>query len=890
MLALGDDAYEYALSTVLNAEGTIPTPKSRSFELPTDSVHYAPDRPADMRHVKLDVTLDFEQETVSGTVYTTFSALYDEVRTVTFDAVELAIESVSVDGKKVDFNLTDRKLIVTLDRVYHNGETFTVAVTYHAKPRTGFHFIKPTPEDPTRPVEAWSFGQPRYHSHWFPCHDFPNDRATIEVVATVPSRFLTVSNGRLLSVTDNGATKTHHWRLDVPQAIYLLSLVVADFAVIENTYHDKPVNYYVRKDRKDDANLLMGNTPQMMQFFSDYTGVEYPYNKYAQTVVELYTGAMEHTTATTHSFSLLVDKRASLDANVERVVAHELAHQWFGDLVTCRDWSNGWLNEGFATYFELLWEQHSKGNDEFKYALNRNKSAYFGEDKFYRRPIVYFAFHDDGFELFDSHMYMKGGWVLHMLRSQLGDAAFRRAINAYLERYREHQVITADLERTFEEVTGKSLARFFQQWVYSGGYPTFEVSYSWDNEHKMAKVGIKQTQKVDELTPLFVTPVDLAFTVPTSDEGSRSAMELRPETRVVPMRIQAGEDGQVEQSFYVPLEREPVMVRFDPEGKLLKSLKFERPVKMLRYQLANDPDILGRIEAAEALGKKSEEESLDDLRTALFTDAFYGVRSAAAKALATIGSEKAQSVLLEALEQLDQTQFPRVRATIANVLGTFQAPARTELAQRSAQALRTLLEKGDVSYYVEAAAAEALGRTRIEGNVELLTLLLERPSWNYTVQRGILSGLGESGDERVVETMAKILRDPHSYPTYRSGAAAGLWAVGRNRIQYSQAARDAAVTALCNAVEYDSWSPVRIMATLALPSFRDKRAIAPLERAASRELESRAERQMLLAIQALRDDSKEDEQVKDLRKDLDEIREENRKLKEQVAGLEARMK
>ena len=381
MLALGNDAYEYALSTVLNAEGmmgTIPTPKSRSFELPTDSVHYAPDRPADMRHVKLDVTLDFEQETVSGTVYTTFTALYDEVRTVTFDAVELAIESVSVDGKKVDFNLTDRKLIVTLDRVYHNGETFTVAVTYHAKPRTGFHFVKPAPEDPTRPVEGFSFGQPRYHSHWFPCHDFPNDRATIEVVATVPSRFLTVSNGRLLSVRDNGATKTHHWRLDVPQAIYLLSLVVADFAVIENSYHDKPVNYYVRKDRKDDANLLMGNTPQMMQFFSEYTGVEYPYNKYAQTVVELYTGAMEHTTCTTHSFSLLVDKRASLDAGVERVVAHELAHQWFGDLVTCRDWSNGWLNEGFATYFELLWEQHSKGDDEFKYALSRNKQAYFG--------------------------------------------------------------------------------------------------------------------------------------------------------------------------------------------------------------------------------------------------------------------------------------------------------------------------------------------------------------------------------------------------------------------------------------------------------------------------------------------------------------------------------
>ncbi len=864
-------------------------PHARSFELPDDALHYAPDRPADVRHVKLVVTLDFEQETVSGTAYTTFAALYEEVRTITFDAVELAIEQVTIDGKNVPYTTTDKKLTVTLDRIYFNNEVFTIAVQYHAKPRTGLHFIKPAPEDPTRPVQAWSFGQTRYHSHWFPCHDAPNDRATTEIIVTVPAQFLTVSNGNLLEVTDNGATKTHHWLHDIPHAAYLISLVVSDFAVLEDSYHGKPVTYYVRKDRKDDAPLLMGKTPQMMQFFSDFTGVEYPYDKYAQTVVEIYTGAMEHTTATTHSFTLLMDKKAAFDNDsLVPVVAHELAHQWFGDLVTCRDWSNGWLNEGFATYFENMWNEHDLGRDAFKQSMLGMKEWYMDEDKHYRRPIVYHVFHDDGFELFDGHMYGKGAWVLHMLRHQLGDAAFKRAVKTYLERYRAKEVITADLERTFEESTGRSLAHYFQQWVYSGGYPEFTVNYSWDDEHKLAKIKIKQTQKVDELTPCFVTPIDLDFTVPTSDEAAKD--EHTKETTSVPMRVLVGEDGQVEQSFYVPLAREPLMVRFDPEGWLLKTLNFERSAKMLRYQLANDPDTLGRSDAAQALGEKDDDESLAALKTALYNDSFWGVATAAASAFGTMGSEKAQTILIDALEHLDPTQFSRVRAAIASALGTFQAPQRAELAHRSAQALRAILEKGDVSYRVESASASALGKTRTEGSVSFLTELIQRPSWNDNVQRGIFAGLGYSGDNQVVDTIASYLRNPQSHPTLRHAAANGLWTVGRNRIEYAEDARQRAVTALCDAVERDTWEPVRMVGGMALASFNDKRALASLERSASHELDSFTQRQMRLTIHALRSSDKDDEQFKGLRKDLDEMREENRKLKEQLTALEARIK
>ena len=886
----------YSLA-LLNTGKLAPTPRARSFELADDQVHYAPDRPADVKHVKLAISLDFEQETVSGTAYTTFIALYDDLKTITFDAVELHIEHVRLeDGKELEFTSEAKKLIVTLDRPYHYAEEFTIAIEYHAKPRTGLHFIKPAPDDPARPLQAWTFGQPRYHSHWFPCHDSPNDRATSEIIATVPAQFITISNGNLLDVTDHGETKTHHWRHDIPHAAYLMSLVVGNFAVIEDHYKQIPVTYYVRSDRRDDAHLYLGKTPQMIRFFSEYTGVEYPYDKYAQTVVEIYTGAMEHTTATTHSFSLLLDKKASLDVDLVPVVAHELAHQWYGDLITCRDWASGWLNEGFATYFEVLWGEHDQGADYFKQYMLTLKQEYLEEDGFYRRPIVYHVYHDDGSELFDAHLYQKGAWVLHMLRHQLGEAAFRRAIHAYTSRNREREVITADLERTFEDVTGRSLAQFFQQWVYQGGYPAFEVNYSWDSEHNTAKVKVRQTQHIDDLTPCFVTPVELAFTIPTSDDAAKDVNTTQ--TRTVTMRVMLGEDGQVEQSFYVPLERQPVMVRFDPDGWLLKSLKFERPTNMLRYQLAHDPDVLGRIEAAEALGEESDNESLGALKETLLHDSFWGVGSAAASALGVIGSAKAQDALLQALQELDPTEFSRTRAAIAAALGKFQAPQQAELAERSAQALGTLLEKGDVSYLVESAAAVALGKTRTAGSVDRLLVLMDRPTWMNYVQRGVLRGLAASGEDRVIDYIAAYLGETRAvdgnrvanHPTLRSAAANSLEGLGHNRHLYSEAARQRAVTALSHAIEHDSWEPVRGNSALALMFLGEKRAIGVLERVASHELESWPQRAMRLSAHALRTGDKSDEQLKQLRKDLDQVREENRKLKDQLGALEARIK
>jgi aminopeptidase N len=398
----------------------------------------------------------------------------------------------------------------------------------------------------------------------------------------------------------------------------------------------------------------------------------------------------------------------------------------------------------------------------------------------------------------------------------------------------------------------------------------------------MLKLNIKQTQTVDELTPCFVTPVDLALTLPV-DDGSR-------ETRTINLKVTVGADGQVEQSFYFPLEREPLMIRFDPDGWLLKTLKFERPSGMLRYQLENDPDILGRIEAAEALGERKDPENIAALTRALNNDAFWGVRNTAAAALSTISGEQAQAVLINALQALDPEQFSRVRTAIATALGSYQAPAQATLAQNSANVLRAVLEKGDVSYHVEKAAATALGKTRTEGSVDFLAKLLDRPSWMNTVQMSIFTGLASTGEDRVVDLIAGYLNNANNHPTLRRAAGAGLWTLGHQRNLYSEEVRQRAVTALCVAVENDIWGPTRMISALALQTLGEPRAISSLERAAKSELDDGVLRRLRVASHALRTGDKSEEQLKSLRKDLDELREENRTLKDKLSAIEARLK
>ncbi|HKV85310.1 MAG TPA: M1 family metallopeptidase, partial [Ktedonobacterales bacterium] len=619
-----------------------------SFALPGDKPLYAPDRPADVLHVHIDVALDFARKSVAGEVTTTFAALFEQVTEVTFDAAELAIERVSAQGGETLQHWTEgEKLHVRLDRAYTHGERFAVTVRYATTPRIGLVFVEPLPGDPALPVQAWTQGETEYHHFWFPCHDFPNDRATTALSATVPGDFFVLSNGALQGVREHtNGTKTYDWAMDKPYPAYLITLVAGHFAELPDHWRDVPVNYYVPVGREADGHRMFDSTPRMIELFSERFGVDYPFAKYGQIIAQMFTGAMENASATTHTYRLLADARASLDFTPEPVVAHELVHQWHGDMLAVRDWSHTWLKESFATYFEAVWTQVDRGEDEFRTELSDNLHSYLAADARGRRPIVYNVYHKNGNELFDRHVYEKGALTLHMLRNLVGENPFWRGLQLYTRRNAWREVITADFERAMEEATGYSLGRFFEQWVYKAGHPTFKVSYSWDDTRQMAKLTVAQTQKVSETTSIFVTPVDIGFMVPTGEAANPDADEQQ--ATLVTFRVMVEEQAQ---TYYFPLERRPFSVRFDQGGWLIKTLDFERPSELLRYQLRHDPDVLGRIEAAEALGKVRDQQSVEALEDALARERFWSVRAAIAEALAKSKTERALNRLLRALDE-----------------------------------------------------------------------------------------------------------------------------------------------------------------------------------------------------------------------------------------------
>jgi aminopeptidase N len=693
----------------------------------------------------------------------------------------------------------------------------------------------------------------------------------------VPATFFALSNGKLEEARENGdGTKTYRWRQDIPFPAYLITLVAGEFVEIQDHWRDIPVNYYVRAGREDDARRMLGHTPAMMEFFTQHFGVDYPYVKYAQIVPELFLGAMENVSATTHSYRLLPDQRASLDYKADPVVAHELVHQWFGDLLAVRDWSHTWLKESFATYFESVWMGEEEGEDQLRLEMRENLESYLAADKRGRRPIVYNVYRKNGNELFDRHNYEKGSRVLHMLRHVVGEAAFWRGMQRYAQRNQGREVITADFERAHEEASGRSLAQFFEQWVYKAGHPEFKVSYSWDDERMLAKVTARQAQQVNEQTPLFVTPLDLAFFVPQGDGAPSDEGFIEPQ--VIRVLVE-----EADQTFYIPLARRPLGVRFDYGGWLIKTLEFDQPAEALRFLLRHDPDINGRIEAATALGEKGDAESLEALGQALTAERFWGVRQAIAAAIAGRKSERALEILLGALETIEE---PRARRSVVAGLGEFRAPEQADLAARAAAALTGLLVKGEPSYFVTANAALALGKTRAPGAFDTLMQYVETPSWNETIRGGVFAGLGELGDVRAVDPLATWVSERTKPFEARTAAAGGLRILAATKRIDQPEARTRAVEALSVALS-DPYERVILMACAAAAAWGDERAIPALQRLVSGSPDERIVRTAREAIAAIqRGDSPRDE-ARQLRTDLDTLREDNRKLRERLDTLEA---
>jgi aminopeptidase N len=836
------------------AEAVRSGPSRRPFALPGAKRHYAPDRPARVDHIALTVSFDFDEKTLFGKCATTFTAVGKSLDAVEFDAAQLLVKRVrGAKGAPLSFSQQGPKLRIVIPRLAP-GRSTTVVVEYEArKPRQGIYFIGPDEGYPKKPVQVWTQGQDQDAHYWFPCIDYPNAKATTEVTATVPADFFVLSNGALVKVAEDkkARTKTFHWKMDVPHVTYLVSCVAGRFSDKTSSAGQIPVSYYVQPGREADGERSFGKTPKMVRFFGDRLRFPYPYVKYAQiAVADFIFGGMENTTATTQTDTTLHDARAHLDFSSDSLVAHELAHQWFGDLLTCKDWSHAWLNEGFATYFEALFREFDRGEDEFDNYRLELQARYLQEDsEHYRRAIVTNVF-DEPVELFDRHLYEKGACVLHMIRIQLGDAMFWEMLHRYVDTNQRRNVETVDLARAIEETTGRNFAPFFDQWVFKAGHPEFKVRYEWDPAQSQAMVTVSQTQTVDESTPLFSTPVAIEF---GSGRGSKERFDVTCDA--------------TEQTFYFSLKAKPHTFAFDPDADVIKTLALDVPLEMLIVQLKTDDRVASRIEAARALAKEASATAVAALSTALQGDPFWGVQAEAARALGNVRGDAAYRALVKALA----TKHPKARRAVAIALGEFHNDA-------ACTALEPLLRK-DPSYFVEAAAATSIGKTKsARAYAVLSSALAKKESWQETIRAGVFAGLAELGDDRAIPDC--IAWTAYGKPTpARRAAVAALGKLGEGR-------KDVRETLI--ALIDDRSFHVRFAAIDSLEALHEQAAIEPFERIASQDVDGRLKRRCLEAAAKIREHMAKPAELKQLRDEMAGMRDMNRALQSRLEALEAK--
>ena len=515
------------------------------IDLEGNGRRYAPDRAVDVLHIKLDVTPDFENRTVSGTTTIQFKPISKPVNELKLDAIDLSVADVRSNANVVDSTNTGTQLIVSFEPPIPVGQESYVEIDHSAEPTRGLYFRTPAMGYPETDTHVWTQGEAHEARFWFPCFDYPNERSTTEVICHVPADMTVLSNGRRVSEQVNDAgLKTVHWKQEKPHVNYLICLVAGHLEKLTKRHGDVELGFYTQPSLIEHAENSFRDTPQIMAYFEQEIGVPYPWHKYDQvTIRDFVAGGMENTTLTTLTHHTIFATDTENIRTTRRLDAHEMAHQWFGDYVTCKDWSHLWLNEGFATYYTHLYEGHKFGEDAKRYGLyNDAKRSVLtrGDDK---RPIVYNGY-TNAREQFDYRAYPKGSWVLHMLRCQLGPDLYRRCVRDYLTQHALQSVVTDDLRQSFEQHSGRTFDRFFDQWVYHAGHPELKISHQWSASDQLAKVSIEQTQDVNDHSLLFQFPTKLRFVV---------------DGQVVEHSILV---SQKKEDFFVPLSKQPSIVRF----------------------------------------------------------------------------------------------------------------------------------------------------------------------------------------------------------------------------------------------------------------------------------------------------------------------------------------
>ena len=674
-------------------------------------------REYDVIHYKIKLKFDENKKAFYGQNTITLSPFKDDFTTCVLDTETFTVTSVKdEESDPLEFRQTDHQLIVHLKKAYDFEEILSLTVFYLAENITiekgkpgekkhyplGISFVDESPHNP-RLIQALSF--PTGARHWFPCYDHPNDKATQEVIVTVKNDYKALSNGKLISVTEDkeNKTKTYHWHQKLPHPTYLSMLVAGPYIILEDSLGSLSIDYWVYPKDVENARRSFHKTPEIIELFNKEYGYEYPWAKCDQITIPGIGGGAECTSATLLGHSTIHDEKAEKDFPSHWLVAHEAAHQWWGDLITLRDWSHTWINESFGTYAEVIFALHDKGEDEAAINILEKKNIYLREaHSRYMRPIVFDRWETPE-QNFDRHTYQKGAAVIHMLKWILGEKPFHKTISHFLHKHAFQPVDTHDFLTSIKEATGQNLDWFFEQWLFKPGHPVFDVNYTWDSKTKRLKIKIDQTQDISKEVPIFRMPVILGI---VTSEGKNSAkVWLEKKSEIFELRC----------------SHKPLMIRFDEGNYLLKEWTFTKSLDELVYQLKND-DVIGRMWAASELLKfKDHPMAISNLIECAKNEKFWAVRKEAVETLGRI-QEKDH---IDFFKEKCKDKNSKVRTAAVKALGDYRDTKLIEF-------FKERFEKED-SYLAQAESLRSIGKCGDEALIPLL-----KKAMNMNAPRNII--------------------------------------------------------------------------------------------------------------------------------------------------------
>jgi aminopeptidase N len=719
--------------------------------LPTGVEQTVRERQVDITRLTADLTIDMKQQTINGSVTVAFVPLQAGLNTLDLDAADLDIDAVELvraeSSTKLAYAVKDRMLQISLPAGLEADNDLAVRISYNARPKTGMYFFS---ETKTEPAEAWNYGEGGRHYNWLPMYNDTNERFAVDFRITVAKPYLVLGNGLQQETQDNSdGSRTFHWLQDEPIPNYLLALNIGEFVEVpladaEVGQRKVPLSVWTHAGDEESAAYSFGKTPEMVEYFSELLGYEYAWPKYDQMTLRNFWGAMETTNmvgfteASLHYEGGLADDAPQLDEalatwTTEDTIAHELAHHWFGDLLTCRSLASLWLNESFASYLHTVWNGHAYGEDDLTYQRWRYLQSYLGyiEETGEVRPLEYFNY-DVSNDMYTTEItYQKGALVLHLLRQVLGDQTFYLGLSAYLETHAFSEVDSFDFQRSLEEISSQKLDWFFEDWVRGGaGYPALSVSYLWVPERKEVDLTIEQVQAIQPFEGYFDVPIDVEITTASGSQVHT---------------IRVHED---ELNIALPADGKPLMVVVDKGNWLVGEIHQDNRLDELVYQLQHG-ELAAALRAAQQLaGDYGRDAAATEALAKVLADrdAHWGLRQEAALNLGTIGSSTAVAALVAALDEPNN----RVRRAVAIGLGR---AGGTE----SAAALEKAINN-DAAEEVIGAAAIALGKMGATSAKEILVAQLDRDSrYSDVIRHSALTGLAELDDESLARTFERFV-------------------------------------------------------------------------------------------------------------------------------------